>query len=267
MHVPICAAFMVPCQSMALHAMCLLHVLVMHAVACACPFVVCQARMQTTHMYMSKHETELMHACSCIHACMLMHTHMHAHAYVQQCMRSPQHRVHLSLLLPLAPLYHLSPRLPSIPIPTPMQHRDTSTASFTAQIAPWGALVFASNTSFPSEATLDLWARGSGLASVSIFFEDSVGRRFSRCLLCCCPCAVVLVLRFAHPALRLPCPQPATSRPTEMQFTPLHSDTKPSLMLLNQPHQPCIKHALLPLPCNPPGMCACPVLTRSTAVL
>ncbi|KIZ01448.1 Extracellular serine proteinase [Monoraphidium neglectum] len=58
--------------------------------------------------------------------------------------------------------------------------RDTSTASFTASVAAWGALVLAANQSFPPDGVLDFWVRGSGVMFVSIFLEDTRGRRFSK---------------------------------------------------------------------------------------
>ncbi|GBF90459.1 peptidase S8 [Raphidocelis subcapitata] len=52
--------------------------------------------------------------------------------------------------------------------------------SLTAQISAWGAIVFAASSPFSADAVLDLWAQGSGLLAVSIYFEDTADRRFSR---------------------------------------------------------------------------------------
>jgi len=60
------------------------------------------------------------------------------------------------------------------------QARSGSAASMTAQVQAWGAVVLESSTPFAADSLLDLWARGSGVMSVSLYFEDSVGRRISR---------------------------------------------------------------------------------------
>ena len=51
----------------------------------------------------------------------------------------------------------------------------------TVTIAPWGAIVLATEAPFAADSLLDLWVRGSGIMSVSIFFEDTAGHRLSRC--------------------------------------------------------------------------------------
>lgn len=74
------------------------------------------------------------------------------------------------------------------PPPTPIPNNKTNThqvragtrASFTAALAPWGALVLAASAPFPADNVLDLWVRGSGLMACAIYFEDSASRRASR---------------------------------------------------------------------------------------
>ena len=84
------------------------------------------------------------------------------------CMHTMQQPGALTLLCQC----QLQPRCP--------QARSPGGASFSAKVAPWGSLVFASSTPFSSQLQLDLWARGSGLMACAILFEDSVARRYSR---------------------------------------------------------------------------------------
>jgi hypothetical protein len=81
---------------------------------------------------------------------------------------------------PVAPRTHTWARMPAPPRNAP-QRRKGSAASMTATVAAWGAIVLATDSPFAADSGLDLWARGSGIMSVSIFFEDSVGHRTSRC--------------------------------------------------------------------------------------